>query len=148
MNKDDKTLETQIELMMEQLTIEKAPASLSLRLNRIPEEENRKERLKEGRWSWLKPGSFPRWALVPAFAAVPLLVAVVMLMQPRQPSPVEVELARQQVALAFAYLDKVGYRTGTEIKNVLGTELRHSVKDPLSEHMPFTTKQPLKEETT
>ena len=98
MNKDDKTLDSQIESMMEQLTIEKAPASLSLRLNRIPEEESRKERLKERRWSWLKPGSFPRWAMVPAFAAVPLLVAVVMLMQPRQPSPEEVEQGEMQVA--------------------------------------------------
>jgi hypothetical protein len=147
MNKDDKTLDTQIESMMEQLTIEKAPASLSLRLNRIPEEESRKERLKERRWSWLKPGSFPRWAMVPAFAAVPLLVAVVMLMQPRQPSPEEVEQARQQLAVAFTYLDKVGQLTGNEIKSVLGAELHHSVKGPLSEHMPFT-KQSLKEETT
>ena len=147
MNHDDKTLDTQIEAMMEQLKIEKAPASLSLRLNRIPEEETRKERLKEGRWSWLKSGSFRRWALVPAFAAVPLVVAIVMLMQPRQPSPVEVEQARQQLAVAFFYLDKVGYRTGNEIKNVLGAELRHSVKEPLSEHMPFTD-QSLKEETT
>ena len=147
MNHDDKTLDTQIEAMMEQLKIEKAPASLSLRLNRIPEEETRKERLKERRWSWLKPGSFPRWALVPAFAAVPLLVTIVVLMQPRQPSPAEVEQARQQLAVAFHYLDKVGYRTGNEIKTVLGDELRHSVKDPLSEHMPFTH-QSLKEETT
>jgi hypothetical protein len=84
---------------------------------------------------------------VPAFAAVPLLVAVVMLMQPRQPSPLEVEQARQQLAVAFYYIDKVGYRTGNEIKNVLGDELRHSVKEPLSEHMPFTH-QSLKEETT
>lgn len=147
MNKDDKTLDMQIESMMEQLSIEKAPASLSARLNRIPEEENRKERLKQRRWSWLKPGPIPRWVMVPAFAAVPLLVAVVMLMQPRQPSPEEVEQARQQLAVAFAYLDKVGYRTGNEIKTVIGTELRHSVKDPLSEHMPFT-EQSLKEETT
>lgn len=147
MNKDDKTLDAQIEQVMEQLTIEKAPANLSARLNRIPEEESRKERLKADRWSWLKAGPFPRWAMVPAFAAVPLLAAVVILMQPRQPSPEEVELARQELAVAFAYLDKVGYRTGTEIKTVIGDELRHSVKDPLSEHMPFT-KQSLKEETT
>jgi len=147
MNPDDKTLDRRIEAMLEQLTVEKAPESLSLRLNRIPEEENRKQRLKAHRWSWLKPGSFPRWALVPAFAAVPLLVAVVMLMQPGQPSPAEVEQARQQLALAFHYLDKVGYRTGHEIKSVLGAELRHSVKEPLSEHMPFVN-QSLKEETT
>lgn len=147
MNKDEKTLDAQIEKMMEQLTIEKAPASLSARLNRIPEEESRKERLKERRWSWLRPAAFPRWVMVPAFAAVPLLVAVIMLMQPGQPSPEEIEQARRQLAVAFSYIDKVGYRTGNEIKTVLGDELRNSVKAPLSEHMPFT-QQSLKEETT
>jgi hypothetical protein len=147
MNIDDKKLDAQIEAMMEQLTIEKAPASLSFRLNRIPEEESRKERSKASRWSWLKAGSFPRWALVPAFAAVPLLVAVVILMQPKQPSPAEILQARQDLAVAFAYIDKVGHLTGNEIQTVLGAELRHSVKGPLSEHMPFT-KQSLKEETT
>ena len=31
-----------------------------------------------------------------------------------------------------------GLRAGREIEDVLGGELRHSVKQPLSEHMPFT----------
>jgi len=145
MNRDDKTLDAQIEAMMQELSIEKAPASLSARLHRIPEEESRKERKTGQRRPWFGNGSFLRWA--PALAAVPVLIAVVLLTQPRQPSPAEVELARQQVALAFAYLDKVGHRTGDEIQSVLGAELRHSVKSPLSEHMPFT-KQSLKEEST
>jgi len=147
MKHDDKTLDTQIEKTLKQLTVEKAPASLTLRLNRIPEEETRKERLKGQRRSWLKTGLFPRWALVPVFAAVPLVVVVVMLMQPRQPSPAEVEQARRDLVVAFTYLDKAGLMAGDEIKNVLGAELRHSVKDPFSEYMPFT-KQSLKEEST
>jgi hypothetical protein len=147
MNTDDKTLDARIEAMLEQLTLEKAPASLSFRLNRIPEEESRKERRKASRWSWLKVRPFPRWVLAPAFAAVPLLIAVVIMMQPRQPSPAEIQQARQDLAVAFAYIDKVGQLTGTEIQSVLGAELRHSVKGPLSEHMRFT-KQSLKEETT
>jgi hypothetical protein len=147
MNTDDKTRDAQIEAMMKQLTIEKAPASLSFRLNRIPEEESRKERRKTSRWSWLKTGPFPRWALAPAFAAIPLLVAVVILMQPRQPSPAEIQQASQDLAVAFAYIEKVGHLTGNEIQTVLGAELRHSVKGPLSEHMRFTN-QTLKEETT
>jgi len=129
--------------MMEQLTVEKTPASLSRRLKRIPREQGRKEK----RWSWLLPGQFPRWAMAPAFAAIPLLVLAVVLMQPRQPSPADVEQARQDLAIAFAYLDKVGYRTGSEIQSVLGGELRHSVKGNLSEHIPFT-EQSRKEETT
>jgi hypothetical protein len=132
----------QIDAVMEQLTIEKAPASLSRRLHRIPRDERR----KDNRWSWLRSGQFPRWAMAPAFAAVPLLVLAVVLMQPRQPSPADVEQAQQDLAIAFTYIDKVGYRTGNEIQAVLGRELRHSVKDTLSEHMPFT-EQSHKEET-
>jgi len=140
---DIEAWESQIDSMMEQLTVEKAPASLSRRLKRIPREERR----KENRWSWLMPGQLPQWALAPAFAAVPLLVLAFVLMQPQQPSAADVEQARQDLAIAFAYLDKVGYRTGNEIQNVLGGELRHSVKDNLSEHIPFT-EQSRKEETT
>ena len=139
---DEVAWEAQIDAMMEQLTVEKAPASLSRRLKRIPREERR----KDNRWSWLMPGQFPRWAMAPAFAAIPLLVLAVVLMQPRQPSPAEVAQARQDLAIAFAYLDKVGYRTGSEIQAALGGELRHSVKDTLSEHIPFT-EQSHKEET-
>ena len=139
---DEEAWEAQIDAMMEQLTVEKAPTSLSRRLKRIP----REERGKENRWSWLMPGQFPRWAMAPAFAVVPLLVLAFVLMQPQQPSAADVEQARQDLAIAFAYLDKVGHRTGNEIQTVLGGELRHSVKDNLSEHMPFT-EQSRKEET-
>ena len=50
-------------------------------------------------------------------------------------------------ACAFTYLDKVGVLTGNEIQAVLGGELRHVVKEPLSEHIPFT-EQSLKEKST
>ncbi len=143
MNKDDKSWESELDDLMGQLTLEKAPASLTRRLKRIPREYGE----KANRWSWLMPGAFPRWAMAPAFAAVPLLVLVVVMMQPRQPSQAEIEQARQDVAVAFAYLDKVGYRTGSQIQTVLGGELRSSVKEPLSKHIPFT-EQSRKEETT
>jgi hypothetical protein len=136
---EEKDGESQIIAMLEKLDIEKAPASLSRRLKRIPREERRKDR--QGFWQ------LPRWAMAPAFAAVPLLVLVAVLMQARQPSPGDVEQARQDLAVAFAYLDKVGSRTGSEIQTVLGGELRHNVKDKLSEHLPFT-KQSRKEEKT
>ena len=141
--RDEEAWEAQINAMMEQLTVEKAPASLSRRLQRIPREERR----KDNRWSWLMPGQFPRWAMAPAFAAVPLLVLAFVLMQPKQPSAADVEQARQDLSIAFAYLDKVGNRTGNEIQSVLGGQLRHSVKGNLSEHIPFT-EQSRKEETT
>lgn len=147
MNKDDKERDAQIEKMMAKLTLEKAPASLSARLHRIPDEQGAKHMPGKSRWSWLRAGPLPRWVLAPAMAAVPLLVAVVVLMQPTQPSRAEIEQARQDLAVAFAYLDKVGYRTGHEIQSILGSELRHVVTDPLSEHMPFT-EQSLKEEST
>ena len=140
---DTEAWKSHIDAMMEQLTVEKAPASLSRRLHRIPREQRR----KENRWSWLTPGQFPRWAMAPAFAVIPLLVLTFVLMQPQQPSAAEVEQARQDLAIAFAYLDKVGYRTGSEIQTVLGGELRHNVKDNLSEHIPFT-EQSRKEDTT
>jgi hypothetical protein len=143
MSIENKAREDQIDAMMEQLTIEKAPSSLTRRLKRIPREHRR----KDNPWSRLKGGQFPRWAMAPAFAAVPALVLLFVLMQPRQPSEAEIQQARQDLAVAFAYLDKAGYRTGTEIQSVLGGELRHGVKDTLSEHIPFT-KQSRKEETT
>jgi hypothetical protein len=134
----------QLEAMLEQLDIEKAPASLTSRLNRIPEEEGSKG--WKWPWQWFS-NPMPQWAMAPALAAIPLIVLAVVLMQDRGPSAAEVEQARQDLAVAFAYVDKVGVRTGNEIQSILGGELRNSVKQPLSEHMPFT-EQFLKEETT
>ena len=133
-----------LEAMLAELEIEQAPPSLTQRLNRIPEEQQR----RGWKWPWqwsLAPA--PRWAMAPAFAAVPLIVLAVFLFQDRGPSPAEVEQARHDLAVAFAYMDRVGLRTGDTIQNVLGSELRHSVKEPLSEHLPFT-QQFRKEETT
>ena len=70
-----------------------------------------------------------------------------VLMQPQQPSQADVEQARQDLAVAFAYLDKAGLRTGDEIQSILGRELRQSVKEPLSRYMPYT-EQFRKEETS
>ena len=138
----------QLEAMLADLDTEKAPASLTSRLNRIPEEEGSRG------WSGLKrrlgrlfDNPTPRWVMAPAMAAVAVAVLAVVLMQDRGPTAAEVEQARQELAIAFAYLDKAGVRTGAEIQDALGGELRHSVKQPLSEHMPFTESF-RKEETT
>jgi hypothetical protein len=143
MNKDDKILDAHFDHLLNQLEVEKAPASLTRRLKRIPQEE----RAAKPRWPWLFPGPLPKWVMAPAFAAVPVVLLVAVMMQPRQPSPAEVEQARQDLAVAFAYINKAGNFTGKQIQTVLGGELRHGVKDTLSEHIPFT-EQSLEEETT
>ena len=84
--------------------------------------------------------------MAPAFAAVPLLALLAVFMLPQRPSATDIEQARRDLAVAFAYIDKVGYRTGSEIRSVVGGELRHTVKDKLSEHLPYT-EQNRKEET-
>jgi hypothetical protein len=136
-------LERQLDALMAGLEIEHAPPSLTRRLYRIPEEE-------AGREAWWKRlltvGAKPRWVLVPALAAGVLAIGVALLL-PRQPSPEEVFQARQDLAVAFSYIDRAGVLTGYEIQSVLGGELRHTVKDNLSRSIPFT-EQSRKEETT
>jgi hypothetical protein len=136
-------LDRELEALFERISIEKAPASLRRRLRRIPIEEQPRE-------SWwkrlLSPAPGPRWALVPALA-VSLLVVGVVLMMPRQPSQADVLQARQDLAVAFHYIEEAGLVTRKEIKTVLDDGLRHPVKDNLSEHMPFT-EQFRKEETS
>ena len=136
-------LDRQLERLLEQISIERAPASLRRRLRRIPSEEQPRE-------SWWKrllaPAPGPRWALVPALAVTVLAVGVVLVM-PRQPSQEDVLLARQELAVAFSYIEQAGLATSREVQSALGEGLRHPVKDNLSEHIPFT-KQPHKEETS
>jgi hypothetical protein len=134
--------EAQLDELLAGLEIESAPASLTSRLNRIPEQESRKG------WRWPRFGfAPPRWLAAPAFAAVAVAVLAVFMVQDRGPSAAEVEQARKDLAIAFAYLDKAGLRTGDEIQEILGSELRKTVKQPLSEHMPFT-EESLKEKTS
>jgi hypothetical protein len=142
----------QHDALFKQLGIEKAPPSLTRRLLRIPREEG----YAVGWRRLLRPAGVPRWVLVPAFAAALLAVGVVLTLPeptlpersvPDRPSQAEVLQARQDLALAFKYIDKAGVITGREIQSVLGDELIGPVKDNLSKHIPFT-EQSLKEETT
>ena len=138
----DARLERQLDTLFEQLEIEAAPASLTRRLHRIPLEEAGFEPW----WRRLLPAAnAPRWVLVPALAAA-LVVVGVVLMQPHQPSRAEVLQARADLAIAFAYIERAGVLTGQEIHEVLGDELRHTVKDNLSKHIPFT--EPFRKEKT
>jgi hypothetical protein len=131
--------EAELNAMMGSLGVEKAPASLRRKLRRIPSEERRRER--PGLW---QP---PRWVLAPALAAVPLAVIGLVLLQPRTPSATDIEQARQELAVAFTYIDRAGSRAGTEIHDVLGGELHRVVKGNLARHLPFT-EQSQEEEST
>jgi hypothetical protein len=127
---EEQAWESELRDLVKGLGVEKAPASLRRRLRRIPREQRARDRE-----AWWQP---PRWAMVPALAVVPLLVISIVMLQPTQPSQTEVEQARQELALAFAYMDRAGSRTGDEIQQALGDSLGHTVKDNLSRNIPFT----------
>ncbi len=139
----EQELERQLDVLLAGLEIEQAPPSLTRRLHRIPLEEGGREP-----W-WQKLGPRPnasRWVLAPALAAA-LLTLGVVLMMPREPSQQEILQARQELAVAFSYIDRAGVLTGEEIRSILGEELRLPVKENLSKHIPFT-EQFRKEEKT
>ena len=102
----------QLQRAMEHVQVETAPASLRRKLRRVP---------REHRPMYLQP----RFAM--AMAVVPLLVVSMVLMQTRQPSQAEIEQARQQLAIAFAYIDQVSDRTFDRIGNEVGGELKDAV---------------------
>ncbi|MFB3078092.1 MAG: hypothetical protein ACE1Y4_08785, partial [Lysobacterales bacterium] len=88
-----------------------------------------------------------RWVMTAAVASIALLATSLVLMQPRQPSQADVEQARQDLAVAFNYIDKIGNRTGDRIHSVLALQLHKGVTGNISKHFPFT-EQSLKEENT
>jgi len=106
----------QLQQAMDQVHVERAPRSLTKRLNAIPREHR-----KRPSFSLLQP----RWAM--ALAAVPLVVIAVSLMRPDTPSASEIAQARQELAIAFAYLDKAAVITGREIESTVGNTMANAV---------------------
>ena len=106
----------QLQQAMDQVHGERAPRSLTKRLNAIPREHR-----KRPSFSLLQP----RWAM--ALAAVPLVVIAVSLMRPDTPSASEIAQARQELAIAFAYLDKAAVITGREIESTVGNTMANAV---------------------
>ena len=106
----------QLQQAMDEVKVERAPDSLTKRLKAIPRQHRRAPL-----FSILQP----RWAM--ALAAVPLVVIAVSLMQPDTPSASEIAQARQEMAIAFAYLDKAGVITGREIESVVGHTMANAV---------------------
>ncbi len=103
----------QLQQAMDTVHVERAPASLQKRLNAIPREQK-----AESRSGFTARLFQPRWAM--ALAAVPLAIIAVNLMQPDTPSTTEIAKARQDLAIAFAYLDRAGSITGREIELKIG----------------------------
>lgn len=131
----------QLQRLMSTLPVERAPDSLREKLRRIPAEQEsialvenghrarvRKaaQQAEAGRRRWF--AFDPRWAM--ALAAVPLVVVIGMQFSgPRAPSEAELAQARQDLALAFSYLQKASEVTGREIEQSIGTGMR----DPVTE---------------
>ena len=119
---DDRELATaiieayQLQLEMDAIQVERAPDRLRKRLRAIPREHR-----PAPVFSLLQP----RWAM--ALAAIPLVVIAVSLMRPDTPSASEVAKARQEMAIAFAYLDKAGTITGREIESRVGHTMADAV---------------------
>jgi len=95
----------QLQQIMDGIQLERVPANLAKRLRVIPRKQRSKPAIRLFQ---------PRWAM--ALAAVPLAVIIYSLMQPEVPSDRDIAQARQELAIAFSYLDKAGVITGREIE--------------------------------
>ena len=114
----------QLQQAMDAIRVEKAPASLTKKLQAIPRQHRRKPAFS------LSSFAQPRWAA--ALAAVPLVVIALSLMRPATPSEAEIAQARQELAIAFAYLDKAGVITGREIESKVGRTMANAVTDSVN----------------
>ena len=106
----------QLQQALASIPVEQAPASLRKKLRRIPRDQRVRQRP-----DFLRP----RWAM--ALAAIPLVILVVNLAGPREPTEAELAQARQDLAIAFAYIEKVSNRTGKKIDAVVGSEMNDAV---------------------
>jgi anti-sigma factor RsiW len=111
----------QLQQALSALPIERAPDSLRRKLRRIPQDHGT---------PWWAQLMQPRWVAAAAVLAIATLVAVT-LRGPKPPSEAEIAQARHDLAIAFAYLDKVGERTGYEIQHTVNAGVSESVTEPV-----------------
>lgn len=116
----------QLQQAMDTIQVEHAPASLGRRLRAIP----REQRSRTG-FRLLQP----RWVM--ALAAFPLVLIAVSLLRPATPSASEIAQARQDIVLAFAYLDKAGEFAGREIETVIGSTMVEAVAGHMIRNIKF-----------
>ena len=108
----------QLQQAMAQVPQERAPASLSRKLNRIPREQKRLDRP-----AYLQP----RW--LGAMAVIPLVAAIsINQLGPKEPTEAEIAQVQQDLALAFAYLGKASRKTGLTIES----SIEKSMAEPVS----------------
>jgi hypothetical protein len=121
----------QLQQAMDTVHVERAPASLTKRLRAIPREQRPtpKFSLLQPLWAIAQAGLSAgfRPKLLALAAIVPLILITVSLMQPKTPSAQEIEQARQDLAVAFAYLDKAGQFTGREIESAVGNTMSDAI---------------------
>ena len=106
----------QLQKAMDAIRVERAPDSLRKRLRAIPGQQRPAPAFRVLQ---------PRWVM--ALAVVPLVIFSVNLMQPEEPSAQEIAKARQDLAIAFAYIDKAGQFTGREIESTVGNTMSDAI---------------------
>jgi anti-sigma factor RsiW len=111
----------QLQQAMDAIKVERAPKSLTRKLNAIPRKES-----STPLFGFLQP----RWAM--ALAAIPLVLFSVSLMQPDTPSDAEIAQARQELAIAFAYLDRASMITGREIESTVGDTMADAMTESVN----------------
>jgi anti-sigma-K factor RskA len=129
------------------LPSEAAPASLRRKLQQVPRLQQAARRADEQpAQSWLpRPGWWqPRWVM--ALAVLPLVVALTLIqLGPREPSAAEVAQARQDLALALAYLQKASRTTEREIHMAfdegIGQPVQHATVRTLGEQFDLDKEQ-------
>ena len=112
----------QLQREMDRLHVERAPASLRRRLRRIP---------RAMRPAWRHPG----W--LAAAAAVPLALAIALTLPPREPSEADILKARQELALAFAYVERANQRAVDTIEHRVGGSAGRAVAEPMLNSLPW-----------
>lgn len=111
----------QLQQALSKLPIERAPDSLQRKLRAIPRQHGT---------PWLAALRQPRWVAAAAVLAIATVVAVTQV-GPRRPSEAEIAQARRDLAVAFAYLDRVGERTGLEIQHTVNAGVSETVTGPM-----------------
>lgn len=120
----------QLQLAMDDIHVERAPASLRKRLRKIPAAQRSAPLFKlfqPGRAMVRTGFSSGSWPRLMALAVIPLVVITVSLMPPDTPSEDEIAQARKELAIAFAYLDKAGAITAREIESTVGQTMANAV---------------------
>ena len=123
----------QLQRALANIPTERAPDSLRRKLAAIPEQESR-QRKTGGGW-WQQSWQVPRWAA--AVVAIPLVVLAVNQTTewfgPKEPSAAEIAQARQELAVALSYLEKVSRKTSLEIGDTVNNEMRKTVNENMIE---------------